>query len=106
MSLGRVKVVSQQGQLGNALRRRHAVGALLQQGPQQCVGLQNLAALCMLPSPVEAGVIVPQSNPRPSSCGEDPQRAGYFGANRIAPSSRITSPLSMSFSMMCLASLA
>ncbi len=32
--------------------------------------------------------------------------AVYFGASRIAPSSRITSPLSMSFSMMCLASLA
>ena len=28
------------------------------------------------------------------------------GARRMAPSSRITSPLSMSFSMMCLASLA
>ena len=30
----------------------------------------------------------------------------HFGASRIAPSSRITSPLSMSFSMMCLTSLA
>ena len=30
----------------------------------------------------------------------------YRGARRIAPSRRITSPLSMSFSMMCLASLA
>ena len=29
----------------------------------------------------------------------------YFGAYRIAPSSHITSPLSMSFSMMCLTSL-
>jgi membrane protein len=31
---------------------------------------------------------------------------GQRGARRIAPSRRITSPLSMSFSMMCLASLA
>ena len=31
---------------------------------------------------------------------------GQRGASRIAPSRRITSPLSMSFSMMCLASLA
>ena len=30
----------------------------------------------------------------------------YFGANLMAPSSRMTSPFSMSFSMMCLASLA
>jgi hypothetical protein len=33
-------------------------------------------------------------------------RNPYFGASRIAPSSRITSPFNISFSMMCCASRA
>ncbi len=34
------------------------------------------------------------------------QGGRYFGASRIAPSRRITSPLSMSFSTICLTSFA
>lgn len=46
---------------------------------------------------------------RPCGCGRPLSREGtmiYRGASRIAPSRRITSPLSMSFSMMCCTSLA
>ena len=59
---------------------------------------------------------VAAANPLATDAGAQVLRAGgsaldaavaaYLGASRIAPSRRITSPLSMSFSKMCLASFA